>query len=411
MTNQVLKFSDINDILQKSYDNLSDKNVENVFQKIDKFLPLNDLDLSYLLYADAKYNEEIFEFAKKINKLLYDKIIKFYGVSYVSDFCLETCRYCGDNLYSNRAEWERMTKKKNKVGKLSFPKHFLSPCDLKNDIEKLLKKNPKLEQICILSGDTPSLNTNRWIESLKEVSKVYDKKIILNIPPLNITMFRKIRNSLPNMKLQFRVFQETYEETIYEREHPYYNFDDQRTLKSMNAFLKEKRYNSAKANFWARIYSQERAILAGFDEYGLGVLFGLNNGPHASFFEVIALKRHSDYLFMKFGLHPQTISFPRILPSKGIDYQPARFVDDNALERIIAVTKLAIPQAELIITCRETAEFRRKIRPIINIEDYEARPGPGGNMSDDIVYQMEIVDRRTGEEVKTEMETDGYKTI
>ena len=411
MNEPILRFNDINDILQDAYKNVTDSKIENVLNKIDSFLPLNDFDVGILLYADTKYQDIILEKAKKINKLLYDKVIKFYGVSYVSDFCLETCRYCGDNLYSNRTEWERMIRSKNDTKNLSFPRHFLSPRDLKRDIEALLKKHPGLEQICLLSGDTPTLNTERWIASISEVIKIYNKKIILNIPPLDITEFRKIRNAFPNVIFQFRVFQETYDEKIYRREHPYYNFKDQRTLKSMNAFLKEKRYNSAKADFWARVYSQERAIIAGFDEYGIGALFGLNDGPHGSFFEVLAFKRHAEYMHIKYGLWPQTISFPRILPSKGIDYKVPKPVNDLDFERIIAVTKIAIPQSELIITCRENAEFRRKVRPIINIEDYEARPGPGGNMSDDIIYQMEIVDRRSGQEIKKEMEKDGYKTI
>lgn len=406
-----LVFNDINFLLDDCKKEISSQEVKNVLNKIENFIPLADKDVGFLLYAADEFHDIILQKAKEVNQLLYDKVIKFYGVAYVSDFCLETCRYCGDNIYSNRGEWEKLILEANKDGKIKSPKHFLTPKELKEDVAALLKKHPNLEQLCILSGDTPTLNVPRWIESLQEVASIFDKRIILNIPPLHINAFRKIRAALPNNKLQFRVFQETYDEKIYNREHPQYDYEDQRTLKLRAAILKEKRFNSAKANFWARVYSQERSLLAGFDEFGLGVLWGLNDGPNGSFFEVLALKRHSEYMFNKYGLVPETISFPRILPSKGVEYKVPRPLDDKEFERIIAVTKLAIPQAELIITCRETAEFRRKIRPIINIEDYEARPGPGGNMSEDTIFQMEIVDRRTGKEIKEEMEKDGYKTI
>ncbi len=406
-----LIFNDIIPLLHHCKNTISPKKISDVFEKLENFIPISDEDIAYLLFAPDEFSEKIFEEATKVNQLLFDKIIKFYGVSYVSDFCLETCRYCGDNIYSNRKEWENLIKEADKDGKIKSPKHFLTPEELRNDVLALLKKHPGLKQLCILSGDTPTLNVPRWIENLQEVARIYDEKIILNIPPLHINAFRKIRAALPNNKLQFRVFQETYDQTIYQREHPHYNYEDQRTLKLRAAILKEKRFNSAKANFWARIYSQERSLLAGFDEFGLGVLFGLNDGPHGSLFEVIGLKRHSEYMFNKYGLVPETISFPRILPSKGINYEIPRFVTDKELERIISVTKLAIPQAELIITCRERADFRRKIRPVINIEDFEARPGPGGNMSDDVIFQMEIVDRRTGKEIKDEIEKDGFTTI
>jgi len=406
-----LIFNDIIPLLDHCKNSISQKKLSEVFKKLENFAPLTDEDVGYLLIAPEELSERIFEEAKKINQLFHDKVIKFYGVSYVSDFCLETCRYCGDNIYSNRKEWEELIKKADKEGQIKSPKHLLTPKELKKDVLALLKKYPGLRQLCILSGDTPTLNIKRWIDNLKEVAEIYNGKIILNIPPMHINNFRKIRKAIPNNKLQFRVFQETYDQNIYSREHPQYNYEDQRTLKLMRAILKEKRLNSAKANFWARLYSQERALLAGFDEYGLGILLGLNDGPYGSLFEVIALKRHSEYMFIKYGLAPETISFPRILPSKGIEYQIPRYVSEHELERIIAVTKVAIPQAELIITCRESANTRRKLRPIINIEDFEARPGPGGNMLDDVTFQMEIVDRRKGQEIKREMEKNGYETI
>lgn len=405
-----LIFNDINILLKHCSNNISQLKVKEVLKKIDDLTPLSDEDSGYLLLAPHEFHHRIVEAATRVNKLLFDKVIKFYGVSYVSDFCLETCRYCGDNIYSKRDEWEKIIKESSN-GTINCPQHLLTPSELQKDILALINKHPGIEQICLLSGDTPALNINRWIESLKKVAEIYDKKIILNIPPLHINNFRKIREALPKNKLQFRVFQETYDEFVYQREHPHYNYEDHRTLKLQRAILKERRFFSAKANFWARVFSQERAILAGFDEFGLGVLFGLNDGLFGSFFEVIALKRHSEYMYNKYGLVPETISFPRLLPSKGVDYITPQPLTDLEFERIISVAKLSVPQAEFIITCRETAEFRRRIRPIINIEDFEARPGPGGNKSKDALFQMEIVDRRTGKEIKQEIEDEGYKTI
>jgi len=87
-------------------------------------------------------------------------------------------------------------------------------------------------------------------------------------------------------------------------------------------------------------------------------------------------------------------------------------VDESELLRLVAVTRIAIPQTKLIITCRESADFRHRIRPIINIEDYEARPGPCGNLlPTKAVFQMEIKDRRTGREILEEVLKDGYEIV
>ncbi len=155
--------------------------------------------------------------------------------------------------------------------------------------------------------------------------------------------------------------------------------------------------------------SQERALLAGFDEVGLGVLFGLNDNKYGGLYEIICLYEHSYYLYNKYGVWPSTVSFPRVLPSEGIDYNVPGLILDDEFIKLVSIFRLAIPYTHLIITCRETAEVRAKLRPIINIEDYEARPGPGGNCLNNVALQMEIVDRRKGSEVKDEIINQGYK--
>lgn len=401
-------FSDLSIILDNAKISNSDKAIERIINKIDSQCQLNDFEAAVLLYAPDRFSEIIFERAKHINEKLFNKTIKLYGVSYLSDFCMETCKYCGDNVYSKRKDWDEIINFSTGEGILKDGKHLLSVEAFKKDIEYLLAKFPEIKQICLLSGDTPSLDISRWQQYLTAINEIYSKKIILNIPPMSICSFEKLRNTIPNTLLQFRVFQETYDEQVYKRQHPEYNFKNKRTTKLLNFLYPKKQYNSQKSNFWFRAYSQERAILSGFDEVGLGVLLGLNDGAHGPFFEVLALKRHTEYLKNKYGIIPKTISFPRIRPSSGINFKVPRNVSDKEMIRLIAVTKLAIPQSEIIITCRERAEFRRKLRPIINIEDFEARPGPGGNMAESIEGQMEIADLRKGSEVIDEIKSEGF---
>ena len=59
----------------------------------------------------------------------------------------------------------------------------------------------------------------------------------------------------------------------------------------------------------------DRAMTAGIDDVGIGVLFGLYDWR----FEVLAMMQHIRHLEQTFGCGPHTISFPRIEPAVGSD--------------------------------------------------------------------------------------------
>jgi len=396
--------------------NPSHGQIKQVLEKCIKGSNINLTETSLLLNSN-NFDEEIIETAKVVNKSVHKGEMTFYGVCYISDFCVNTCLYCGDNIYSNRDEWKSILSKENNIKDLGSylkkSKRLISLEDFREDIHALFAKLPdgySLKELCMLSGDTPGLTLDKLIKYLKILSEIYQNKVILNIPPLTTSEFKKIRSILPKNKLQFRVFQETYDPDIYSREHPLYDLNDPR-IKRLHDFLKN--YNSlipSKRDIEFRVNSQSRALDAGFDEVGLAVLFGLNDGKFGSKYEVLGMKLHADYLEKKYKKNPASVSFPRILPSKGVNYGVPNSVGDDEFMKLIAITRMAIPKAKLIITCREKATFRSRIRPLINIEDYEARPGPFGN-AHSAIFQMEIIDRRKGIDIFYEMKKQGFKII
>lgn len=396
----------------------SDRNLEPILKKILDDGPLDMDEIAVLLVqTETDKKKAIFDTAKSLNLLVHGKgkqrVVNFYGVVYLSDFCVSTCTYCGDNIYSNREDWKELISSHHlALDSLEKKKRVLSKDLFIKDILALLEKHPTIPEICILSGDTPFLTTDRFIEYLKILSSMYKGRIILNIPPLSVNNFQKLRNAVTDNVFQFRVFQETYDPIIYKREHPNYDTSDS-TVQKMKPFL--MKYNtgvSPKCDYEYRLRSQGRALMAGFDEIGLGVLFGLNDNKFGAKFEILAFYMHAWHLYRNFGIFPYSISFPRILTSKGIQYKAPNAISEDELKHLIAVTRLALPLPKLIITCRESAGFRKKTRPIINTEDFEARPGPGGNlMGDSTLFQMEIKDRRKGKEVLMEMKDEGYHVI
>lgn len=398
--------------------NQADQDLKPILEKVIDGGPLEMDEIACLLVQkDANKKSMIFEAAKKLNLLIHGKknqrVINFYGVVYLSDFCISTCKYCGDNLYSDREDWRRLVSMSNlSIVDFEKKKRVLSKDLFAKDILSLLEKHPNISEICLLSGDTPFFNTDRLIVYLNILASIYKGRIILNIPPLSVRDFVKIRKAVTNNLLQFRVFQETYDPIIYRREHPLYDFSDPIVQKMKGFLMKHNAGVPPKCDYEFRLRSQSRALMAGCDEVGLGVLFGLNDNEFGASFEILALYMHARHLYRSFGIFPASISFPRILASKGVEYNVPNEVSTEELKHLVAVTKLAIPQSKLIITCRESAEFRREIRPVINTEDFEARPGPGGNLfGDSALFQMEIKDRRKGKEIMKEMKDEGYYVI
>lgn len=346
----------------------TDTEIENVLSCASNGYGLTLDEAAILLTAPESWKQRIFKCASRVNKRIKGQTITFYGVVYIHDYCINDCRYCGDSSHA------------------SGSRKLLSEQELITDVKALLHHHP-LKEICFLMGEDPGrFNHYQFVRYLRTISEIYKEKIVLNIPPLSVRRFSKIRDALPNSYLHFRVFQETYDREIYSREH----------------------IKGPKKDFDWRLASQSRALEAGFNEVGHGLLYGLNDKKNGYLFDTLALIAHTRELYKIFGKQSQSISFPRIQPAPGINYKPLAKVDDDELIRCVSVVKLTEPQIDTVITCRETAKFRRRIRPIVNIEDFAARPGPGGNSIPEVRQQMFLPDMRSGEEVRDEILCNGY---
>lgn len=329
------------------------------------------VEAAALLMAPPSWDQRIFHAAAALNEQTKGRVITFYGVVYIHDACINHCRYCGDSLHISPREFRRK---------------ILTLDEFVKDVQALLRHHP-LKEICFLSGETPKFKNADLIAYLQAISPYYEEKIVLNIPPLSVADFQSIRAALSDHVLHFRVFQETFDAEAYRREH----------------------VEGPKTDMLARIDAQSRALQAGFDQVGHGILYGINDKPNGALFDTLAIIAHVKSLHRAYGKWSQSISFPRVQDSPGNpDYVIPSPVPDEQLIRCVAVTKLALPDVDTVITCRESAKFRRSIRPIVNIEDFAARPGPGGNSMPEVRQQMFLPDMRSGEIVREEIISDGY---
>lgn len=331
---------------------------------------LNLEEAALLLMAGAEWSDRIFQKASCLNWRVIGKQVTFYGVVYIHDYCLNLCTYCGDSKHAHFSN-----------------RRLLSVAEFRTDVKALLDRHP-LKEICVLMGEDPRrFEFGDLLTYLSSITEFYDEKIILNIPPLSVRRFAELRAAIPDKnRLQFRVFQETFDRDVYAREHT----------------------EGPKKDYGWRVASQTRALEAGLEEVGHGVLYGINDKANGSEFDTLAMIAHAQDLHRQFDRWPHSMSFPRVQPAPDIDFHPRAPISTDQLVRFVSVVKLAVPQIHTIITCRETAEVRRRLRPVVSIEDFAARPGPGGNSIAEVRQQMFLPDMRSGEEVRKEMVDDGY---
>jgi 2-iminoacetate synthase len=154
----------------------------------------------------------------------------------------------------------------------------------------------------------------------------------------------------------------------------------------------------------------DRAMEAGINDVGIGVLFGLFDWR----FEILAMMQHIRHLEDRFGVGPHTISVPRLEPATGSDIaaQPPFPVSDLDFRKIVAILRLAVPYTGIIMSTRETPNIRRETFALgVSQISAGSRTNPGGYFEDEEELaggQFSLGDHRPLDEVIRDVATLGY---
>ena len=165
----------------------------------------------------------------------------------------------------------------------------------------------------------------------------------------------------------------------------------------------------AKANFDWRATALDRAMQAGIDDVGMGILFGLYDWR----FEILALMQHIAHLEQRFGVGCHTISVPRIEPASGSEMasNPPHVVADQDFRKIVAILRMAVPYTGIIMSTRENKEMRRETLELgVSQISAGSRTDPGGYQRDDEsdASQFQLGDHRSLAEVIEDIARLGY---
>ena len=294
--------------------------IDKILDKAENFEGLTPQEVASVLTAEEPTQvARIFEIAGKIKEHIYGNRIVMFAPIYVSDYCVNNCDYCGF-----ACSHEHGRKK-------------LSPEEIRAEVKILEKMGHK--RLALEAGEDPK---NCDIDYILECMRtIYDMKfdngeirrINVNIAATTVENYKKLKDVGIGTYI---LFQETYNRESYEKHH----------------------ISGPKSNFEYHLTAFDRAMEAGIDDVGGGVLFGL----YDAYFEVLGLMLHNAHLEERFGVGFHTISVPRLCKTEGMelaDY-PNILTDDEFL-KICAVIRLAVPFTGMIISTRESKEMRKKL--------------------------------------------------
>ena len=254
MTNieEVINEHEINEILKQTC-SPSQEQILKVLEKAAEKKGLNLRDAGFLLnITDEKLIEKMFSVSGKIKNEIYGERLVFFAPLYVSSFCINNCDYCG--FHCSNTEPRK---------KLSF--------------EEIAQQTKILEdmghkRLLLEFGEHPQENPIDYV--CRVIETIYNTKskkgeirrVNVNIAATSIENYKKLKEVGIGT---YQLFQETYHQETYKNLH-----------------------NGPKADYKRQLFAPDRAMEAGIDDVGIGVLFSLYDYK----FETLALISHSQYL-------------------------------------------------------------------------------------------------------------------
>lgn len=347
------------------------EDIKVVLEKAKRRDGLSYEDIAVLLQAEDKEDlNEIFKLAGEIKDSIYGKRIVIFAPLYVSDYCVNNCVYCG---YKRTNEFNRRRLTMEEVAE-----------EVKI-LEKMGHKRLALE----LGEDPVNAPIDYVLECLKTIYSTQSdngeiRRVNVNIAATTVENYKLLKEAKIGTYI---LFQETYHKPTYELMHP----------------------KSLKGDYNYHTTAFDRAMEAGIDDVGGGVLFGLSDPK----FEVLGLMMHNKHLEEKYGVGFHTISMPRLKPAAGVTLQEfPHLVDDEMFKKLVAIIRIAVPFTGIIMSTRETAEMRRELLKYgVSQISAGSSTGVGGYKEREEgreTLQFKTSDERTPLEVIKSVLDDGY---
>lgn len=327
-----------------------------------------------LALTDPDQLEELYRIARQVKEAIYGRRLVLFAPLYLSDYCVNDCRYCSYQHSNDQFRRRRLTQE-----------------EIARETRAVLRMGHK--RLALEAGEDSRHNPIDYL--LASIATIYGveergnriRRVNVNIAATTAENYQKLKEAGIGT---YVLFQETYHKPTYRHYHP----------------------RGPKADYMWHLTAMHRAMFGGLDDVGLGVLFGLYDWR----FETLAMLKHAEVLERDAGVGPHTFSVPRLKKAVGVDQ--TRFphlVSEADFKKVVAVLRLAAPYAGLLMSTREGGPFRAELiaagvsqisaGSCTGVGGYAVALEEGGA---EVTPQFEVEEHRSHLEIIKELLLQGY---
>ncbi|MBT3194062.1 MAG: [FeFe] hydrogenase H-cluster radical SAM maturase HydG [Verrucomicrobia bacterium] len=346
--------------------------IEEIIAKSLEMKGLDSEEVAMLMgISDPGQISALFDAAQHVKDEIYGRRLVVFAPLYVSNLCANECLYCAFRV-------------KNKA----IVRRALTQEEIAHETGALIDQGHK--RVLLVAGEAyPKQGFQYILDAIETVYSVKHEKgdirrVNVNVAPLSVEDFKRLKAA--NIGT-YQIFQETYHRETYAKVHT----------------------SGQKRDYDWRLSAIDRAMEAGIDDVGIGVLFGLTDWR----FETLALMQHIKHLEDTFGVGPHTLSVPRLEPATGADLasHPPQPLSDIDFRKLVAILRLAVPYTGIIMSTRETPGMRKETFALgVSQISAGSRTNPGGYAEDEEMdaSQFSLGDHRPLDEVIRNVAELGY---
>ena len=315
--------------------------------------------------AALPFLEEIAQKAQKETRKHFGNSVAIFTPLYIANYCENYCIYCGFNCHN-----------KIKRAQLNYE-------EIEKEMQAIAETG--LEEVLILTGESPNKSSVEYIGEACKIAKKYFKLIGLEVYPMDSKDYAYLHECGADF---VTVFQETY------------NSDKYKTL----------HLGGRKRIFPYRLNAQERAIMGGMRGVGFAALLGLDDFRK----DALATGMHAYLLQKKYPHAEIAFSCPRLRPIINNDKINPKDVHEPQLLQIICAYRIFMPFASITISTRECERFRDNIIQIAATKiSAGVNVGIGGHSQEEEKgdEQFEISDGRSVDEIYQMIEDNGMQPV
>ena len=315
--------------------------------------------------AAQQYLEDMAQSAHQLTVQRFGKTIRLYAPLYLSNYCVNSCRYCGFNKDSQ------------------FKRIRLTIDQTIQQADLLADKGFK--DILLVSSEDRQFISIEYLTELAGKLKKKFSSISAEIYQISEAEYAELfKAGIEGIT----IYQETYDRQAYSRFHP----------------------AGPKSDYDNRLNAPDHIAAAGMRQVGLGALLGLTNWRT----EALALAEHAHYLMKRHWQCRISFSFPRLQPAHLVSAEQFGYLlsDKNLVQMIVAL-RLCFANAGMVLSTRENAGLRdRLIKLGITKLSAGSKTSPGGYCDHiDTVEQFEVNDSRSPAQIAEMIKTQGIEPV